>query len=308
MASSLVFDILGIILGLVGAIGLFPIVQSFIRCRLPTQKFKELDDTLTETYSLLHSVEEEGLLPNPAWAEEVKRRLAGYRRQTEEYRSTVYCATTCKGQLALWFQGVSRKISEKNTDVMEVRATIMSTSQKERERREVINEEENLQFRRISSPVQIPHIASPPKTHVSLKAAAIFDTRRYTPGGSAMPGEQLVAQHLPFDNSHHDAYATEPQRLPKSLETVSPMIPLVATQATQAPPRSDSVSSYQRSSVGSTTAIEDMESRLESRMQRLEEGVHKVLLLMDDIRNHRCAGDSQRDSQRDTLPLPVMSS
>ena len=55
-------NIYGLIVSAVGVFGVIPLLWVCIRSQLPTTKLRELDETLTDTESLLRSVVEEGLL------------------------------------------------------------------------------------------------------------------------------------------------------------------------------------------------------------------------------------------------------
>ncbi len=61
MASG--WDIVSLILGILGSLVVFQLGWAFLYDQLPDQKLKMLQDTLADTYDLFESVTEDGLLP-----------------------------------------------------------------------------------------------------------------------------------------------------------------------------------------------------------------------------------------------------
>lgn len=62
--SDLAFNIVGVILGAMGLVGVFQMGWSMIEYALPPQRFKALDEILEDTADLFQSVIEEGLIPD----------------------------------------------------------------------------------------------------------------------------------------------------------------------------------------------------------------------------------------------------
>ncbi|KAI0919182.1 hypothetical protein AcW1_003365 [Taiwanofungus camphoratus] len=134
MSAITGYDVWGTVAGILGTLGLIPILSSIINDQLPSTKLRILDETFFDTECLLRSVSEEGLFLNSNFIAEKEGRLLGIHRQAEEYRTATYCATTFVKQLKVMMKGLSKKISLLCVEVKEVRASISSTSAKQRER------------------------------------------------------------------------------------------------------------------------------------------------------------------------------
>lgn len=145
MSAITGYDVWGTVAGILGTLGLIPILSSIINDQLPSTKLRILDETFFDTECLLRSVSEEGLFLNSNFIAEKEGRLLGYvplsesdlpiyifelmlclsiHRQAEEYRTATYCATTFVKQLKVMMKGLSKKISLLCVEVKEVRASI----------------------------------------------------------------------------------------------------------------------------------------------------------------------------------------
>ena len=60
-----VFDILGVVFGVLGLVGVVQIIYSVIHAQLPGQQFCELDEVMKETETLFMSSLEKGLIKDP---------------------------------------------------------------------------------------------------------------------------------------------------------------------------------------------------------------------------------------------------
>ncbi|KAI0691781.1 hypothetical protein C8T65DRAFT_670344 [Cerioporus squamosus] len=118
----------GIIASAIGIVAVVPLIWSCIRNQLPTAKLRELDETLTETESLLRSVVEEGLLDPARDVPHFQAHIQQFRSSAEHFREETYMATDLSKQLAAWFDGLSTRISMLSTRVKKVRANICETS------------------------------------------------------------------------------------------------------------------------------------------------------------------------------------
>ncbi|KAI0919177.1 hypothetical protein AcV5_002162 [Taiwanofungus camphoratus] len=132
MSSAI--DIWGVVAGVLGTLGLIPMVLAMVQSQFPSTRLKVLDDTLTETTSLFRTVSEEGLLKDVDYVSQTRDRLSFMCRQAEEFRTATHCATTTLKEFKELLKGLSRKISLLCEEVKELRASISTTSSKERER------------------------------------------------------------------------------------------------------------------------------------------------------------------------------
>ncbi|KAI0941484.1 hypothetical protein AcW1_003362 [Taiwanofungus camphoratus] len=134
MSSIAGYDVWGIVAGVLGTLGLIPILTSIVNDQMPSAKLMVLEETLLDTDSLLQSVSEEGLFTNNNFISETEHRLAYFHSKAEEYRTATYCATTFMKQLKEMMKGLSKRISLLCNDVKDVRADISSTSSTQRKR------------------------------------------------------------------------------------------------------------------------------------------------------------------------------
>lgn len=137
------FDILGVVFGALGVVGIIQLLCSIIYDQLPSQKFRVLEEVLKDTDALYLSGLEEGLLPN---AQEVKARLRGYVTQAgrtpstnpqclpcayslqllaDDLRVKVYSATTMRSQCWEMLCGLSRRIGLLCAQAKALRASIL---------------------------------------------------------------------------------------------------------------------------------------------------------------------------------------
>lgn len=70
------YDILGTVLGILGILGVGQLVYCLLYGHLPSQRLKELDETLTNTIHFLYIVVEDGFLPDTVFVESTQRRLS----------------------------------------------------------------------------------------------------------------------------------------------------------------------------------------------------------------------------------------
>ncbi|RPD57197.1 hypothetical protein L226DRAFT_536640 [Lentinus tigrinus ALCF2SS1-7] len=121
-------NIYGLAVSAIGVFGVVPLIWACVRSQLPTTKLRELDETLTDTESLLRSVVEEGLLDPTQHVPHFQVAIQTFRSATEHFREETYMATDLSKQLAAWFDGLSRRISVLCAQVKKVRASICETS------------------------------------------------------------------------------------------------------------------------------------------------------------------------------------
>lgn len=76
MSSIAGYDVWGIVAGVLGTLGLIPILTSIVNDQMPSAKLMVLEETLLDTDSLLQSVSEEGLFTNNNFISETEHRLA----------------------------------------------------------------------------------------------------------------------------------------------------------------------------------------------------------------------------------------
>ena len=75
MVKEVPYNVLGLVLGIVGLLGLIPIANATIRHRFPRHKLKQLDDALDETTALLDSAVKDGFVPGAHFVMIVQGRL-----------------------------------------------------------------------------------------------------------------------------------------------------------------------------------------------------------------------------------------
>ncbi|CAL1712369.1 unnamed protein product [Somion occarium] len=127
-----IYDILGLIFGALGTIGVVQLAYTIVCYNLPQEKLKSLDEVLDATRLLFDSVVEEGLLPDKRFVQKAAHRLQHYRELTEGLRSEVHSATSFTEKCHAMLSGLSRKISTLRNQIEKLRAVISSTSSKAR--------------------------------------------------------------------------------------------------------------------------------------------------------------------------------
>lgn len=70
-----IYDILGLIFGALGTIGVVQLAYTIVCYNLPQEKLKSLDEVLDATRLLFDSVVEEGLLPDKRFVQKAAHRL-----------------------------------------------------------------------------------------------------------------------------------------------------------------------------------------------------------------------------------------
>ncbi|CAL1712390.1 unnamed protein product [Somion occarium] len=130
MASA--YDILGAVLGVLGTIGTIQLIYSLVHFNLPSQRLKDLDDTLNGTIHFLYTAIEDGLLPDVVFVQTTQRRLSLYRNLTERLRTRVHCATNFRQQCSAMANGLSSRINSLCGRVKAIRADISSVSENTR--------------------------------------------------------------------------------------------------------------------------------------------------------------------------------
>lgn len=72
------YDIWGLVAGVIGVIGLIPLLYGLLNSLLPSAQLKVLDETLAETSSLFRAVCEEGLLKDHEYVAQTAETLSLY--------------------------------------------------------------------------------------------------------------------------------------------------------------------------------------------------------------------------------------
>ncbi|THH16778.1 hypothetical protein EUX98_g9248 [Antrodiella citrinella] len=73
--AEIPYDLLGLIFGILGIVGLIPLLWAAVRYQLPHHKLRQLDATLEETNSLLESAIRDGLVPSVEFVLEMRHLL-----------------------------------------------------------------------------------------------------------------------------------------------------------------------------------------------------------------------------------------
>ncbi|RPD57214.1 hypothetical protein L226DRAFT_572571 [Lentinus tigrinus ALCF2SS1-7] len=129
--GSNTFNLISAAIGMLVAI---PVVWAIIQSQLPPAKLRRLEETLTETESLLGSVIEEGLLDPMVSVPHFRSQLSTFRSSADRLREQTYMATTLRKQFAAWFGGLSSRLSVLCEQVAGIRARICETSAEARAR------------------------------------------------------------------------------------------------------------------------------------------------------------------------------
>ncbi|PSS05540.1 hypothetical protein PHLCEN_2v3742 [Hermanssonia centrifuga] len=69
------YDVAGTIFGVLGTVGIFQMLYNFVNSNLPSERLKELIDTLNDTNALFDSVIEEGILFEKSFVTRTEKRL-----------------------------------------------------------------------------------------------------------------------------------------------------------------------------------------------------------------------------------------
>lgn len=64
MAADIPYDVLGLIFGVIGVVGLVPLVWTMVQYQLPQTRLKLLDATIEETTVLLEAAVRDGFVPS----------------------------------------------------------------------------------------------------------------------------------------------------------------------------------------------------------------------------------------------------
>lgn len=69
------YDMLGLISGLLGILGLVPLLWALVHYQLPEYKLRQLDTALTETTTLLDAAIQDGFVPSASFVRVMQDRL-----------------------------------------------------------------------------------------------------------------------------------------------------------------------------------------------------------------------------------------
>ncbi|OAX30966.1 hypothetical protein K503DRAFT_870815 [Rhizopogon vinicolor AM-OR11-026] len=117
------------------AFGVLSLVGSAIgmcRWHLPSRKIQTLEELLAQTQDLFHSAVEAGLLPDLEFRTNTESRLERLREDTLQVRAKVCVATTLYSDYRALFRGLSFVIAKKCSNLKELRANVITTSEKYR--------------------------------------------------------------------------------------------------------------------------------------------------------------------------------
>jgi len=204
-------DILNLLLGILGAVGIFQMGYSAVHSNLPAQKLKVLDDNFNDTNIQFRSVIEDGLLVDPQFTRDIENHLHNIRYKQEELRAKVHSATTFKQQLHGWTSGLSKKISQLSAQTLLIRARISTTSEDERRRLES-------EGRLVRRPLTEVTSASPSVQDASVTRRIMNPAfRRLLNAGAPFSGNTLTTL-LQASRSPHDAQ--------DALRSAIPLVPL----------------------------------------------------------------------------------
>ncbi|KAI0076445.1 hypothetical protein K474DRAFT_1708160 [Panus rudis PR-1116 ss-1] len=128
--SDLAFNTVSLILAIVA---LVPLGYTVLTRKLPSRKFKKLKKEFNEARDYFHTVLEEGLLPDPNFVQLCRMQLDDCHQDVETSRADAYHAATFNEQCIALYNGLSRQIDEKRSEVADLHATIVSTSEKQRQ-------------------------------------------------------------------------------------------------------------------------------------------------------------------------------
>ncbi|KAI0077827.1 hypothetical protein K474DRAFT_1661246 [Panus rudis PR-1116 ss-1] len=114
-------------------VALIPLGYRGLTRQFPARKFKELNKEFNETRDYFHTVLEEGLLPH-AFVQRCRTQLDDWHLDVERLRADACSAVTFREQCVALYNGLSRKIDWRRREVADLQATIVSTSEKQRQR------------------------------------------------------------------------------------------------------------------------------------------------------------------------------
>ncbi|KAH8103563.1 hypothetical protein BXZ70DRAFT_926316 [Cristinia sonorae] len=140
------FEVLGLILSIVGVLAIIPQVFSFVSSYLPEYKLNQLDATLKDAAALLEWAIQDGLIQDSSFVKVTQRSLHRFRERTESLRASVLSASGFYKQFhAAFIGGLSTKIDRTCREVKDVRARIVTTSDEARQKSQPrISEEPNV--------------------------------------------------------------------------------------------------------------------------------------------------------------------
>lgn len=137
------FDILGLVFGVLGLLGVIQLIWAIVHYQLPTTKFTKLKKILEDTEATVLGSIEQGLVRNP---QEVRTQLDEYvfyeiwlpatssheaspmnriRASAEALRVEVHSATTWSSQCCAMGWGLSRRIGSVTSQTKELRASVL---------------------------------------------------------------------------------------------------------------------------------------------------------------------------------------
>ncbi|KAI0077833.1 hypothetical protein K474DRAFT_1040316 [Panus rudis PR-1116 ss-1] len=206
--SEVGFDASGLVVGL---LSLMPLSYGIIHYNLPRRKFRKLSKEFNETRDFFHEVSEEGLLPDPAFVTKIRERLDNCYVEIEGYRAE------------------TRHIGTKHEEVKDIRAQIISTSEKERQRlselrrkqgdRSVFSARKSSDFDAFRDLHQEKLDCALPKRpssiHNDLVLPRMVSVRRQpTLGADTMCEEKAPVDNLFLDREDDFAVAAYPEAIP----------------------------------------------------------------------------------------------
>ncbi|THH16195.1 hypothetical protein EUX98_g9343 [Antrodiella citrinella] len=130
--STIPYDLLGLILGVIGVVGIIPLIWTVISYQLPRYRLQQLDTTLQETTSLLEAAIQDGMVSNAKFVHEVQNGLRIHHGFTESLRAEVLCAHGFRQQCAAAVKGLSGRVDHVCTEVQKLRGRIATASDEER--------------------------------------------------------------------------------------------------------------------------------------------------------------------------------
>ncbi|KAI0077839.1 hypothetical protein K474DRAFT_1661260 [Panus rudis PR-1116 ss-1] len=188
--SETAINVAGLILSVVGTLALIPTLYVGVSYNLPARKYEKLRELYTETNDLFHEVSEGGLLPDTGVVRSIQRHLDKCRYKMDRLRADVYSATTFKRRCRALYDGLLWKIFDVHNEVHRVRALILSTSEKERERLEDLKAQEyllgdsgvNSKYRAdAKAELSYTFPTRPPPIHSNVAVSRILSVERNTP-------------------------------------------------------------------------------------------------------------------------------
>ncbi|THH20214.1 hypothetical protein EUX98_g8620 [Antrodiella citrinella] len=117
--AEIPYDLLGLIMGILGVVGLLPLLWAPVRYQLPQHKIKQLDALLEESSTLLESAVEKGFVPHAEFIIETRNLLHILQGRTESLRIAA-------------IDGLSGHIDRVYTNAKGIRWRIATVSEMER--------------------------------------------------------------------------------------------------------------------------------------------------------------------------------